>query len=157
MNFSDVFVLDDQSGRLFWRAPPPNHAHRVGKEAGYACVGKGKNKTYWHVRVGAKTFKRSRVVFFMVHGRWPTPAVDHINGNSLDDRPTNLRECNYSQNAANSRDKRRTFDLPRGVYLTLQGRYLARFAGRSYGTFDTPGEASAAFQKAKKEAFGDFA
>lgn len=160
-DFHSVFALDADTGILRWKSPPKNHAEKLGAVAGYTGPAAPGNKHYWAVRAFGKTFKRSRVVFYMLHGRWPTPAVDHINGDSLDDRPNNLRECTLSQNGANSRRKPRKYDLPRGVYLTKQGRYMARLTvdGRSasLGCFDTPGAALDAYALARKEAFGEFA
>lgn len=160
-DFHSVFDLEAETGRLFWKKPPKNHAEKVGAEAGYLNIGKGKNKSYWQVRAFNRTFKRSRVVFYMTHGRWPEPLVDHENGNSLDDRPGNLREGNYSQNAVNSCDKARIYDLPRGVYKTLQGKFMARLtvsgSTKSLGVFSTPEEASAVYSAARKESFREFA
>lgn len=156
-----AFYLDEATGKLFWRNPPKQHAERVGREAGFICKAKGKNKDYWHIRISGKTFKRSRVVFMMVHGHWPEPAVDHINGNSLDDRPENLRQCTLSQNTVNSRDKARKYDLPRGVSKTKQGKFMARLSvggvSKSLGVYDTPAEASRVFQAARKEVHREFA
>jgi hypothetical protein len=160
-DFASAFDVDFERGLLIWRNPPKNHAEKAGREAGFVCLGKGKNKSYWHVRAFSRTFKRSRVIFAMAHGRWPEPAVDHADGNSLNDALTNLRECTLSQNGANSRDKERTTDLPRGVSSTRQGRYIARLTkqGRTVtlGTHDTPEQARVAYDAARKEAFGDFA
>jgi hypothetical protein len=156
-DFATVFRADFDAGKLYWRNPPKNHAEKIGREAGAINIGKGKNKSYWQVRAFGRTFKRSRVIFRMAHGRWPDPMVDHINGDSLDDRPVNLRECSPAQNAVNSRDKRRSTGLPRGVYRTAQGRFMARLTGKSLGTFDTPDAASAVYLRARKEAFRDFA
>lgn len=159
MNFQEAFTLDRETGRLFWKAPPKNHAQRRGDEAGFLCPGKGKNKTYWHIRVFGKTFKRSRIVFHMTHGRWPEPAVDHSNGDSLDDRPSNLRECTLSQNAANSRPRNRP--LPKGVTRTRQGGFMARITQNgktvSLGVYGTPTDAFAAYEAAKREVFREFA
>ena len=161
MDFHSVFRADYETGRLYWLNPPKNHSEKFGREAGYINIGKGRNKSYWYVRAFGRTFKRSRVIFHMVHGRWPEPIVDHINGDSLDDRPANLRECSPSQNTANSRAKSRTVVLPRGVYRTRQGRFMARLtkdgATVSLGTFDTPAIAQSAYERARMEAFGDFA
>lgn len=158
-DFHSVFRADFATGRLYWKSPPKNHAQRHGDEAGFLCVGKGKNKSYWHVRVFGETFKRSRVVFYMTHGRWPEPAVDHANGDSLDDRPSNLRECTLSQNAANSRRRNRL--LPKGVTRTRQGGFMARVTQRgktiSLGVYSTPTEAFAVYEAARREAFREFA
>ena len=101
--FKAIFRADFESGKLFWEQPPKNHAELKGKEAGYICVGKNGNKNYWQIIAFGRTFKRSRIMFLLANGYWPEPCVDHSNGNSLDDRPTNLRECDYSQNSANSK------------------------------------------------------
>lgn len=160
-DFLRVFDVDLDAGTLHWREPPKNHAEKLGRLAGYVSPTKGKNKRYWAVRAFGRTFKRSRLIFFVAHGRWPEPAVDHINGDSLDDGIANLRECSLSENAANSKPKTRSTELPAGVHQTRQGRFLARLTVRgrskSLGTYDTPTEAAAVYQCARKEAFGEFA
>lgn len=162
IGFADAFDLDAETGLLWWRNPPSNRAGMRGKLAGYLLVGKGKNKSYWQIRFDGKTYRRGRVVFYMTHGRWPEPAVDHANGNSLDDRPVNLRECTLSQNAANSKGRTRArSDLPKGVYNPRPGRFMARLTQsgttRSLGTYSTVESALEVYLAAKKEAFGDFA
>lgn len=161
MNFNEVFRLDTETGRLFWEKPPKNHAEKLGREAGAVAPGNGRTKPYWQVRAFNKTFKRSRVIFYMIHGRWPEPAVDHANGNSLDDRPVNLRECTYAENAVNSSPHSRMHELPRGVYLTKQGRFMARITRdgvtSSLGVYDAPETAQRIYEDARREAFGDFA
>lgn len=161
-DFHSVFEADFEVGTLFWKSPPKNHAEKVGMEAGCVNIGKGKNKNYWQVRAFGRTYKRSRVIFRMAHGRWPEPSVDHVNGNSLDDRLDNLRECSHSQNSVNSRDKlRKKHDLPRGVYETKQGKFMARLTvngqSLSLGVYASSDEAKQVYQKARKETFGEFA
>lgn len=151
-DFASVFTVE--AGRIYWKLPPKNHAQRKGDEAGFITYGKGKNKSYWYVRAFGRTFKRGRVIFAMTHGRWPTPCLDHIDGNSLDDRIENLRECTYSQNNISARDKPSLYG--RGVVRTKQGRFMARL-GKSLGTFDTPEEARAVYSKKRREIYGDFA
>lgn len=155
-DFHAVFSLDSTTGVLYWKSPPKNHAEKTGAVAGAVNKGKGKNKDYWQVSAFGKTFKRSRVVFAMTHGRWPEPMVDHINGDSLDDRPANLRQCTASENNFNAA-YRRKYDLPRGVYQTRQGRYMARFMNKSLGVFDAADDASAVYLRAKTEAANGYA
>ena len=154
-------IFEVQGGRLFWINPPKNHAEKRGREAGFLCVGKGKNKTYWHIRVFGMTFKRSRIIYRMVHGYWPHPAVDHINGDSLDDRPENLRVATQSQNTASAKRAMGRAGLPKGVCATRQGRFMARLTveghTRSLGTYETPQQAEAVYLLARKEAFHEFA
>jgi len=162
-DFATLFDVDFERGVLTWRDPPKNHAEKAGRGAGYINVGAPGKKTYWQVRAFSQTFKRSRVIFAMAHGRWPEPALDHIDGDSLNDALSNLRECTLSQNGANQRRDAReaVTGLPMGVYRTRQGRFMARMTcrgrTRNLGTFATTEAALAAYQVAKKEAFGEFA
>lgn len=159
-NFTDAFALSDD-GRLTWINPPKNHAEKVGTEAGYICEGKDGNKDYWQVRLGGRTFKRSRVVFYMTHGRWPVPCVDHRDGDSLNDRPGNLREATYVQNAQNQKPRRgKASGLPQGVSRyrsTFRAQIMLEGKRKVLGAFASPDDASRVYQLARKEAFGDFA
>ena len=157
---SAAFALDRLTGRLFWRSPPRNHARRVGTEAGYICNGKGKNKSYWQVRFGGATYKRSHIVFAMANGYWPNKWIDHVNGDSLDDRPENLRECSASQNAQNSHRPPNKSGMPRGV-TPCRDKYRARITinGRLsvIGHYATVADASAAYEAKRAEIFNEFA
>lgn len=155
-----AFRLDSDSGKLFWQNPPKEHAEKMGREAGYLLMPKGKNKSYWQIRIGGKTYKRSRIVFYLTNGRWPEPCVDHINGNSLDDRPSNLREATHAQNAWNmaSRSGKKS-GLPQGVSRYKSGfrAVITKLGKRTVlGCFLDPESAAQAYQTARKEMFGDY-
>lgn len=161
MDFANAFKLDATTGRLFWKTPPQNHAEKAGQEAGYLCPAKGKNKPYWHIRFAGRTYKRSRVVFYITHGRWPAPCVDHIDGNSLNDCPSNLREASYTQNAQNQAPRRnKASGLPQGV-SPYQGKYRAQIMvngkRKVLGQFNDPQEAALAYQIARREMFNEYA
>ena len=158
--FSSALRADFGSGKMYWIKPPSNHPELMGKEAGFIVGGNGNNKRYWQIRVFGQQFKRSRLMFFMAHGRWPAPYVDHINGDSLDDRLTNLRDATPSQNTANSKSVPRQMPLPRGVYKTKYG-YLVRVTCNgetlNLGTFDSLEFATGWAEVSRREVFGEYA
>lgn len=92
----------------------------------------------------------------------PCQQVDHINGDGLDNRRSNLRLCSQSQNFANRRILPQRSLPYRGVYYDKRrSNYFAaiKVNGKSYrlGTFTNPKDAALAYDKAAQSHFGDFA
>lgn len=155
----EMFHIDFIGGRMFWKKPPIYHPRLLGREAGGARSSRG-NKLYWVVKIGGSAFKRGRLIFLSSYGRWPTPCIDHINGDSLDDRLVNLREATISENNMNHKTRTKTNDLPMGVRFE-NGRYRSRitFRGKqtTIGVFDSSEEAHAHYLAKRREIFGEFA
>lgn len=84
--------------------------------------------------------------------------VDHINGNTLDNRKENLRICTNSQNQMN-RGKNKKNNLYKGV-TKAHGKYQAVIIEnkkRHYlGLFETPEMAHNAYCEASKKYHGEF-
>ena len=85
--------------------------------------------------------------------------VDHINGNGLDNRRSNLRICTHSENSRNrGRNKNNKIGMKRVRFL--RGKYEANicFKGKQIylGCFNSSEEAYAAYCKKGRELFGDF-
>ena len=146
--------LDEKTGVFVWVNPHPKKPNLMGAVAG--CLRYG---GYWKIRIAGKEVNRSRLVFGFVHGRMPQKEVDHINGDTQDDRPKNLREVTHQQNSWNQR-RRVDRDLPRGV-RRLSGKYQARITvhGRvmCLGSYHSPDAAAVVYEKARKIYFGEFA
>lgn len=156
-----VFSPDLLNGRLYWRRPSKYHAEKTGTEAGCSRYSRH-GKHYWIIKLDGRARHRSHLIYCIVHGRFPEPCADHINGDSLDDRPCNLREATVTQNAWNHKTRKRRISLPMGVRVSAaSGRYVARISchGRQIhlGAYDTPEEAQQVYLAKRKELFGEFA
>lgn len=122
---------------------------------------------YW---IDKKTYPIHRLGWFYVHKTWPD-YIDHANMNKADNRLSNLRACDADQNKGNlTRYKNNTTGF-KGVFLDRRsGRYFASINNQSaramaagepqrlyLGLYDTPEEAQAAYLKAAKTRWGEFA
>ncbi|PXW51311.1 HNH endonuclease [Methylobacterium sp. B4] len=87
--------------------------------------------------------------------------VDHIDGDGLNNRRSNLRIANQSQNNMNMLVTRRNKIGVKGVSVGKTGKFEAKikYQDKNYylGGFPTPEEASAAYYGAARVLFGDFA
>ena len=118
--------------------------------------------TYYGVYLGRVQMPVHRVVFALHHGRWPDGVIDHINGDPLDNRISNLRECAQWQNAMNKRYRRNKtpYDLPLGVSNAAGGKYKVKLMHKNIihvrGPFDTVRDAEQAYRDLSNEIRGEF-
>lgn len=149
-----------RKGVFYWINPPRSHAELLGEEAGGPVPAK-EGKFYHVIQIGRVKYRRSRLAFLYMEGRWPAEMIDHINSNSLDDRWLNLREATGTQNAWNHKSRARRINLPMGVRTNASGRFAARISVNrkqiQLGSFDTAEAASAAYASARLKYFGEFA
>jgi hypothetical protein len=97
-----------------------------------------------------------RIVFALVHDRWPSGQIDHKNGIRSDNRLVNLREASNAENQQNRKFNRDNSSGFRGVgWAARQRKWRAAISvgGRTLllGYFATPERAYAAYLAAKAE------
>lgn len=113
LDWSKYFALDEASpSGLVWVIPQyfrgtPNYS-RVGQPVG--SIGKTKNREYWSVGLSEdwvrSTYLIHRVVWVMINGSVDLGNdIDHIDGNGLNNKISNLRECSKSLNNRNMKKR----------------------------------------------------
>lgn len=132
-----------------------NNKIRIGSKAGTFD-----KEGYVVIKINSKAYRRSRLVWFYVHGRWPYDQIDHINNHKTDDRISNLREATNTENSRNRKSfKTRKHKLPKWVY-SHNNRFRARVKhGKKsihLGMFDDPKEAHEVAYNYNKLFHGEF-
>ena len=117
-----------------------------------------RSKGYRVICVDGKLYQANRLAWLYMTGKWPKLEINCINRNTSDTRWANLRQMTPSQRSAyahrNNKLGARGVSLRRGKFIAIikvegEKKYL--------GAFDTVKEASAAYARAAKDAFGQFA
>jgi len=123
----------------------------------------------WHVQApGGKHYaaRRRHDKVITMHREIMVPldwyVVDHIDGDGLNNRRSNLRICTRQQNYCNRAKAPGCSSIYKGVHLHIKtGKYLVsiRFQGeRTYlGSFDDEIEAARAYDRKAVELFGQYA
>lgn len=96
-----------------------------------------------------------------LHGSTASIEGDHINGNSLDNRRSNLRKCSTAQNACNRRPQKKNRGRFKGVTWrndTKKWRAMIRHNKRliHLGQFDDDADAAIAYNKASLKYHKEF-
>lgn len=148
----DALTYDPETGEFRWRANRPNYI-RTGRVAGSID-----ENGYSRICFKKKNYFSHRLAWLFMTGEWPVLAIDHKNMVKHDNRFSNLRLATIYQNSANRRGRGR---LPKGVARLPSGKFQAQIKAhhRNYylGSFGTPEEAGAAYEKKAVEIFGEFA
>lgn len=86
----------------------------------------------------------------------PGEYADHINGDTLDCRRSNLRVATPQQNSINSRQRGARSGF-RGVASTRSNKFRAYHGATSIGTFDNASDAAKAYDEYMLALYGEYA
>ena len=130
------------------------------------CVQKFASCYYARTRMGSEMVFMHRLI--LGFSKRDGKQTDHINHNGLDNRESNLRQCNCSQNAINKRKLLKATSKYKGVWLVVDNRSKKEYrywraavrvnGKRKYlGCFKSEIKAAKAYDMAAKKLFGKFA
>jgi hypothetical protein len=152
-----VYVYEPETGKL-WRKTVASGMKRAGTPSHDDARG--------HVTLITQFAGRSRpvshIIWLYMTGEWPTLDVEHKDLNPLNNRWDNLRLATRSQNMANIKVTRRSKSGVKGVFWDKArykwGAYITHnYKVRNLGRYDKIEDAKAAYDKAARELFGEFA
>lgn len=160
-NLKSRLEYDPASGNFTWKfnseMTPTWNARFAGKPAGTL-----NREGYIQIKLYRLGYRAHRLAWLYIYGAWPLEEVDHINGNKIDNRISNLRQASRHENARNrglqSNNKTGYVGVrkPRGCR-----RYTATIGingqQKRLGLFDTAEEAAEAYRIAAASLHGEFA
>ena len=163
----ECFEYDLETGAFKWKPRPLHHfkgtygfhifgSRYAGKPA-FTCADGG----YFRGALDGVIFRAHRVIWKLVTGEEPE-MVDHVNGNGLDNRFSNLRAANSAKNAHNARLRRDTVSGLKGVsFCRTQNKWMAQIRVNTrtkfLGHFLDKHEAHEAYKQAAIKYHGEFA
>jgi hypothetical protein len=128
----------------------------IGSKAGCLTLG-----GYYSITIDREFYLAHRLAWFYVYGTWPANTIDHINGDTQDNRICNLREATSSQNGMNRLEQSNNTSGHRGVTFHKKAqKWRAHIKinqkQKHLGLFITKELAIEARNKAEEELFRNF-
>lgn len=118
-----------------------------------AVAGTVDRRGYRLIRIDKVMHAAHRLAWLYVHGRWPVPGVDHINGDKSDNRIANLREATAAQNLENIPLRKDNICGSPGVHK-FRNKWVARIRYKGVvhrlGSYEDIDDAAFAYAEAKR-------
>ena len=145
------FISYDQDTGLFLWLKTRSRTAKAGMNAGSQD-----NHGYINIMFQRKMHKAHRLAWLYIYGSYPDGQIDHINGDRLDNRISNLRVVSNKQNQENIGSRTNNTSGYRGVSLNKKsGKYEAhiRHNGKKHhlGFFFSIDEAARVAISARKD------
>ena len=126
----ELFSYNHETGELRNKITRGPNA-QAGELAG--CIKNGTG--YQQIIYNYKSYKAHRIIWLMVHGRYPDGDIDHINHDRTDNRIENLRVVTRMENCQNHKRSNRSPFLPGVSWHTrdlVWQSYITVFYTRHY-------------------------
>lgn len=147
---NDLFDYNPETGELKRRVPSP-----MARET------ERKATAYQQVRIDGRSYRAHRVIWLMVFGEIPEGMViDHVNGDTNDNRLSNLRLAQPKDNNKNTDKPSHNTSGYKGVSKKKNGwraYIVVENKQRHLGIFPTAVEAARKYDEVALEIFGPFA
>lgn len=148
-----------ETGIFTWIKNPRNK-NNIGGVAG-TLHNPHKKDGYLQIKLHGYLILSHRLAWLYMTGNMPTHQIDHINGIKYDNKFSNLRECNNSQNHMNLGLRSNNKSGYKGVcYNKANKKWTAqcKFNGvyKFLGNYETPELASKAYVEYAKKECGEF-
>jgi hypothetical protein len=159
------FDYNEETGELLWAYRDPSlpyashfNQNSAGKPAYRLSIDK---YGYKSLVISLDIFGRkttivaARICWLCKNKSWPKNTIDHKNGDSLDNKYSNLRDVSQGTNNINKRAYSKNKIGYKGVSIRDNKFYATCGTKHWAGSYDTPEEAARAYDKKALELWGD--
>lgn len=149
-------IVNDE---LVW-ARDTNRGKKINDKVGLSTKKTGHQNVFLYIDGKQKGFVLSRIIWFLTTGEYPIFEIDHIDRNPKNNKFSNLRLANRSENNCNKRGKINRLGL-KGTYQDIRtGKWHCQIQknGKVHGRygFNTTYEAYAVRMELAKQLHGEF-
>lgn len=146
----EIFHYDPESGEFIRRINSKKGKAKAGDSAGYVEA-----TGYSAFCANGKKYLAHRLAWLYMTGDWPKGQIDHIDGDRLNNRFSNLRDVGGSENQQNiwkakSHNQSGLLGVSRSK-KRFKAEIRCNGTRHHIGTYDTPEQAHKAYLKAKQE------
>jgi len=145
----ELLTYDGNTGVFVWN-------ERRGGSASKGSIAGALTQGYRNIMVDKRTFQAHRLAWLYVYGKFPEKDLDHINLKRDDNRISNLREVNDSENKQNQRKYSTNTSGYKGVWKSKSSKkwkaaICVNYKTISLGSFEKIEDAAKAYEDAAKK------